>query len=186
MTTQMVDQQPAGTSTSWVPSAPSGHAQMSRVAADLLMLRTEADLLNLLLVSPCTGGPCIERLSVQDTSDVSLRVEGTIRAVFNLGASIGSTRDLRRFLFSNPDLISAVRAACNAGVRKWQENVRVHLVVVRDPDSADEYLAIYVRAVSYTDVFLDDLQSLAGELEALVPKQPDRLLVSTDFRLPNR
>jgi len=148
------------------------------------MLRTEADLLNLLVGSPCTGYPCVERLGVQDTSGLSLQVEGTIRAVLNLGASISSTRDLRSFLLSNPDLLSAVRAACNTAIGKWGPRVRVHVSIVRDPDSASEYVAVYVRTASYSDTFLDELQLLSSELDALVPRQPDRFLMSTDFRQP--
>lgn len=141
-------------------------------------------LLDTRLSSPCTGAPCFVGPDEQDSAGLSPRVEETIKTIVALGATIGSKKELRAFLLANPDLLTAMRHSCAEAVRSWQGSVRVHVSLVQDPESALEYVAVYVRSASYGDSFLDELQLLSNEMDSLVPGQPDRFLVTTDFRQP--
>ena len=105
--------------------------------------------------------------------------------IATLRARIESPRALRNFLLENPDLLVALRHACaEVAARKWSERVEIHVCVISDSESDSRYVAVYLRAKSYSGVFLDELRLLSDELDALAPRQPDRFLVSTDFRQP--
>ena len=141
-------------------------------------------LLDVRLSSPCTGAPCFVGLYEQNSAGLSPQVEETIATLVALGVTIDSTKELRAFLLDNPDLFTPMRHSCAEAMRHWQASVKVHVAVVNDPETSLEYVAVYVRAPSYSDDFLDDLQRLAERTDALIAWQPDRFLISTDFQLP--
>lgn len=93
---------------------------------------------------------------------------------------------VRAYLNQHLDLIGTLTRTCKTTAETFGRDSQLLLIVYRDPEIENEYLALYIRKNEYPDDFLDALHAVyAAYANELIDKS-GWFQVTTDFAPPDK
>ena len=92
--------------------------------------------------------------------------------------------EILHYILQHPGVVDMLQTAVRIARREFPD-AHFTLQVYHDPEIEDTYLALYVRAETYDETFLERLKQMDQVLDQL-PGGDGWLLITTDFRRPER
>jgi hypothetical protein len=99
-----------------------------------------------------------------------------------LHVAVEDERRVEDYLARFTDLHQAVRAMTEAIRNEFKSDATLSLRLYRDPEIADEYLALYVRLPAYGPDTMARIDSATEKHVGLLEGKDGNFLVTTDFR----
>jgi hypothetical protein len=99
-----------------------------------------------------------------------------------LQVAVEEERRVEGYLARFPDLYPAVQATAEAIRDEFKADATLLLRLYRDPEIADEYLALYVRLPAYGPDTMARIDSATEKHVGLLEGTDGNFLVTTDFR----
>ncbi len=111
-------------------------------------------------------------------------VEAVLAELRDNGVSIGPHGAVVAYLEAHSDLMDELRDLVSATRHRLGSTARLSLELVRDPEVADEYLALFARQCDYDPDLLDTLDRIAAEHAVERSTASGWLTLTTDFQPP--
>ncbi len=101
------------------------------------------------------------------------------------GVLVPDPKDVQSYLKKHKKLAAILPAICRKTRNEFGNRAELTLVVYRDPEIDDHYLALYVRLPSYDQGTMERIHQITSGFEEELTESSGWFLLTTDFRVGN-
>lgn len=118
------------------------------------------------------------------SSSITAEVEHVLRQIGGL-VEIPRPAEIREYLLRFPDMLSILPCICFHVAIEFGVNAQISLELFKDRESADRYLALYVRQDTYAKNIMKQLEKIWLNFEPEIAERKGWINITTDYRSPH-